>query len=330
MDTFLIVDKPPGLTSHDVVALMRAVVGERQIGHTGTLDPFATGVLALAIGGTTKMLQFLDESLKVYDLTIRLGTSTDTGDPTGQVIDTQPVPALDLSGVDAVLRTFLGDRMQSPPPFSAVKHEGRPLYWYARRGEPVTVPARPIKVHELRLMSVHEGVIKLVVTCSKGTYARVLAEEIAAALGTVGHLEGLARLRSGPFFLEDAVRMEELAAIVSAEEGLPWERVFRGKRDEPRVPWKPRDEVRAALLRRAIPPLRALAHLPIVDVDAVEARRVKHGNPPRALPSGLALGARYLVALGDELLAVGETTLRGPRLLRVIGVDDAPRSARRG
>lgn len=330
IETFLVVDKPPGLTSHDVVAVLRAVLGERQIGHTGTLDPFATGVLACAIGGTTKLLQFLDESIKVYDLTIALGAQTDTGDPTGEVVETRPVPAFDRARLDEVLAGFLGDRMQVPPAFSAVKHQGRPLYWYARRGEPVTVPARPIKVHEIRVVEVGPERLRLVATCSKGTYARVLAEEIAAALGTVGHLAALSRLQSGPFLLEDAVSMAELAAIVSGDPSLPWERVLRAHRDEERIPWRPRDEVRAKVLARALPPIRALASLPILDVPEVEARRVQHGNPPRGLPGAVRPGDRFLVVCGADLLAVAEVGPRGTRLLRVLGAEEPPRDRRGG
>ncbi len=323
MDLFFVVDKPAGITSHDVVAMVRAVVGEKQVGHTGTLDPFATGVLALAIGGTTKLLQYLDESVKVYDLTVALGRSTETGDPTGEVLQEAPVPPIDRAGVEAVLATFLGDRMQSPPAYSAVKHQGRPLYWYARRGEVVTVPARPIHVSEIRLLDVQPTELRLVVSCSKGTYARVLAEEIAEALGTVGHLSALSRLQSGPFLIEDAVTAEWLAETVSSEPGHPWTAVLRGRREDPRVQWKPRDEVRAAVKAKSMSPLRALSHLPLLDVDAEDARKVRFGNVPAALPLGVPVGGRYLVVHGDALLAVGEVTPRGPQLLRVLGAAES-------
>lgn len=329
MDLFLVVDKPAGITSHDVVAMIRAVVGERQVGHTGTLDPFATGVLAVAIGSTTKLMQYLDESLKVYDLTIALGASTDTGDPTGEVVEQAPVPPLDHAKVDAVLRTFLGDRMQVPPAYSAVKHQGRPLYWYARRGEPVTVPPRPITVHEIKLLDVAPNQLRLVVSCSKGTYARVLAEEIAAALGTVGHLSALSRLQSGPFRLADAVSVQWLAEVVAAEPAATWEEVLRPRRDQPRLPWKPRDEVRAAVRGKSISPLHALSHLPMVEVDEVDAKRVRFGNLPRALPVGVGLGGRYLLVRGPDLLAIAEVGTRGPKLLRVLGVELGDGGARR-
>ena len=208
---FLVVDKPAGITSHDVVALIRAVTGEKKVGHTGTLDPFATGVLALALGPATRLMQFLDESIKVYDMVIALGTATDTGDPTGQVVAEAPVPPLEAARVEEVLRTFLGERMQRPPAYSAVKHQGRPLYSYAREGVAVEVAARPITVRDLRLEGIEGARLRVVLSCSRGTYARVLAEEIGVALGTVGHLASLARLRSGPFVLEDAISMDQLA-----------------------------------------------------------------------------------------------------------------------
>jgi tRNA pseudouridine55 synthase len=146
VEGFLVFDKPPGITSHDVVAMLRAVLGIRKIGHTGTLDPFATGVLAIAIGSVTRLIQYLDEDLKVYDSLLVLGQATETGDPEGEVILEAPVPSVDSEAVRTVLRGFSGQRMQKPPMYSAVKVNGRPLYSYARAGETVDVPSRPIRV----------------------------------------------------------------------------------------------------------------------------------------------------------------------------------------
>ena len=207
---FLVVDKPEGITSHDVVAAVRAVTGIKKVGHTGTLDPFATGVLPLALGHATRLIQYLDESVKVYDMTIGLGQQTDTGDPTGTVTDTAPVPELEEAAVRKTLEGFLGDQMQTPPAYSAVKKDGKPLYHYARKGEAVEVAARPITIRALDLLGMEPGVLRVRLTCSRGTYARVLANDIAAALGTVGHLLALSRSQSGPFTLGAAISMASL------------------------------------------------------------------------------------------------------------------------
>lgn len=317
---FLVVDKPAGVTSHDVVAAVRAVTGVRKVGHTGTLDPFATGVLALALGGATRMVQYLDESVKVYDATISLGTATDTGDPTGEVIRAIDVPDLDEDHVRDVLESFIGERMQKPPPYSAVKVNGKPLYWYARRGETVEVKARPITITSLELVSLEADSLRVMIQCSRGTYARVIADEIATALGTAGHLSALARTRSGPFFIEDAISIEQLASIVSAEPDRAWMDVLFGKgKREDRVKWRPRDDVRAEVgtwLRR---PLEAMPDVPLLDVDADQAKRVRSGGLPAAVPGGVSVGDRFLVVQGDVLLAIAEVGARGPQVLRVLG-----------
>ncbi|MCA9570965.1 MAG: tRNA pseudouridine(55) synthase TruB [Myxococcales bacterium] len=316
---FLVIDKPAGITSHDVVAAVRAVTGAKKVGHTGTLDPFATGVLPLALGGATRLIQYLDESLKVYDATVALGSSTDTGDPTGQVLEEAPVPAVDASTVRAALDTFVGPRMQTPPAYSAVKKDGKPLYKYARAGEKVEVPARPITIHALDLTELTATHLRVRIECSRGTYARVLAEEIAEALGTKGHLSALARLQSGPFVIERSLGFEELASIVSAEPDRTWEEVLLSKgrpKTEPRVRWKRRDDVLAALEPRFLKPLQCLSHLPLVDVDQEEARRVLSGWVPPRVPPGVAEGAKYLLAEGDRVLAIAETTATDPRSVR--------------
>ncbi|MCA9573090.1 MAG: hypothetical protein KC656_34880, partial [Myxococcales bacterium] len=254
--------------------------------------------------------------------------ATDTGDPTGEVIRTSEVPTLDTEGVEAVLDGFLGDRMQVPPAYSAVKHKGKPLYWYARRGETVEVPPRPITVHATRLVSLDEGSLRVVLTCSRGTYARVLADEIAEALGTAGHLEALARLRSGPFLIEDALSMQDLSDLVSADPGRAWEDVLLSRRGGERVPWRPRDDVRQSLAKHLVSPVAALSHLPMLDVDADMAARVKRGHLPSTVPGGVALGDRYLVVHADELLAVAEMTARGPSASRVLSERDDRRRRR--
>jgi tRNA pseudouridine55 synthase len=320
LSAFLVVDKPPGLTSHDIVAIVRAVTGAKKVGHTGTLDPFATGVLPLALGGATRLIQFLDEGVKIYDATIRMGFATDTGDPTGQSIRELPLPTASEAEVAAVLTSFLGDRMQTPPAYSAVKFEGKPLYAYARKGQEVTVQARPVKIYDLRLVSYDRERLRIVITCSRGTYARVLADEIATALGTAGHLDALSRTRSGPFYLDGALTMPRLAEIVAGPTGRPWEDVLvrRKKAATDLVPWLPRDDVRAGLepyLRR---PIDALSHLPFVEVPPPLVERIRRGARPPVAPAGVEVGGRYLVVSGDRVLAVAEHGADGPTGVRVV------------
>lgn len=322
---FLIVDKPAGITSHDVVAAVRAVTGIKKVGHTGTLDPFATGVLPLALGPATRLIQYLDESLKVYDATVSLGSTTDTGDPTGEVVRELPVPPLDEAGVEEALAGFVGDRMQRPPAYSAVKVKGKPLYHYARRGEKVEAEARPITIHGMDLTELYDDELRVLISCSRGTYARVLADEIGMALGTAGHLSALMRPRSGPFFIEDAIDMPTLAGIVAGEPGHTWQEVLLSRsRGAERVPWRPRDQVVAALRPWLVRPFDALAHLPLADVRPTDARRIRNGATPPPAPAGVSYGERYLVVDGADLVAVAESTPRGPATLRVLPPDASP------
>lgn len=314
---FLVVDKPAGVTSHDVVAAVRACTGVKKVGHTGTLDPFATGVLPLALGRSTRLVQFLDESIKVYDAHIQLGAATDTGDPTGEVIREAPVPPLERAGVEAVLSTFLGERMQEPPAYSAVKVDGKPLYHYARKGQKVRAAPRAIMVHHLELLGLEPDTLRVRITCGRGTYARVLADEIATALGTAGHLKALCRDRSGPFYMEDAVDLPTLADWVRTAPGPDWRAVLMARRGEERVPWRPRDEVRAAVAEHMRSEVTSLGHLPMVDVPAADLVRVRNGGTPPPAPRGSRLGQRYLLVSGAELIAVAEHGTEGPKLLRV-------------
>lgn len=315
---FLVVDKPEGITSHDVVATLRAVTGVKKVGHTGTLDPFATGVLPLAFGPATRMIEYLDEGLKVYDATIRLGSATDTGDLTGEVVAEAPLPTLADAALAEVLDTFVGEQGQRPPMYSAVKVRGKPLYKYARKGETVEVAERRITVYGLEVVERADDHLRLMVHCSRGTYARVLADDIATALGSRGHLTALQRPRSGPFFIEDSLSMPVLADLVAPGSGKHWAEVLRPKRGEERVPWRPRDEVRAALGRWLKSPLEALHHLPIADVNASVAKRVRSGGAPPPPPRSVKVGERFVAAHGAELVAVLEVTDRGVRSLKVL------------
>lgn len=312
---FLVVDKPAGITSHDVVAMVRAVTGVQKVGHTGTLDPFATGVLALALGGATRLIPYLDEDLKVYDATVQLGAATDTGDPTGKVERELPVPTLDESGLREVLSRFHGVMMQAPPRYSAVKVRGKPLYAYAREGQDVEAAPRPTRIDGIELLEHGADWLRVRITCGRGTYARVLADEIATALGTAGHLSALRRDRSGPFVVADALRLEQLAQLAGGSED--WRAVLRPNRGPDRVRWAPRAAVLEGLAPWIKPAVAVMSHLPVVQVPPSERARVRGGAPP-APPPELPIGQLYLVAIGDELIAVAEREPRGPRLARVV------------
>jgi len=313
---FLAVDKPPGVTSHDVVAMFRAVTGARKVGHTGTLDPFATGVLALAFGSATRLISYLDEDLKVYDATIALGAATDTGDPTGAVIREAPIPPLDEAVVQAALGTFKGVRMQAPPRYSAVKVKGKALYAYAREGVEMEAAPRPIRIDGIELITLESSSLRVRIRCGRGTYARVLADEIAAELGTAGHLAALRREQTGPFLAEGAVTLEQLGQIVGGSSD--WAAVLRPARGPERVRWASRDAVLAALMPRMVRPADVLGHLPIVAINASERARLLSGGPMPMPPGHVPLGSSYLLMEGETVVAVGAREATGPRLARVI------------
>jgi tRNA pseudouridine55 synthase len=208
----LIVDKPTGLTSFDVVRKIRRAARTRDVGHGGTLDPLASGVLPICLGEATKLAQFLLDADKAYEVTLRLGVETDTDDADGAVTAEADARAVTEGAVQAALPAFRGPQQQVPPIYSALKREGRPLYSYARAGETVEIPPRPVVVHAfdlVRFASPDEVVLS--VRCSKGTYVRALARDLGRALGVGAHVTALRRTRSGPFALADA---RPLAAVL--------------------------------------------------------------------------------------------------------------------
>lgn len=213
---FLLVDKPSGVTSHDAVQAARRALGIRRIGHTGTLDPMARGLLILLIGRATAQQQAFQRHDKVYEAVIRLGAQTDTADADGRVVNTAPVPALDEAAVRGALRRFEGPLLQAPPAYSAVKVRGRPAYWWARRRRPVALAKRPVHVHELALLGMTPGTLTVRVHCSAGTYVRALAESVAQELGTLGHLSELVRVQVGSWRLADAVPLSWIRAADAA------------------------------------------------------------------------------------------------------------------
>ena len=211
MNGLLIVDKPEGLSSADVVRSAKRLL-HTKTGHLGTLDPFATGVLPLCLGDGTKIAQFLNEADKSYTGLIRLGIETDTGDPTGAVVRTEPIPAIDAAQLKQVANRFCGEVEQVPPMYSAIKRNGTPLYKLARRGIEVARQPRRVEIQSFELRQHGEDSLAFAVSCSKGTYVRVLAADVAAALGSVGHLTSLRRTRFGRFTEQQAISLEALAA----------------------------------------------------------------------------------------------------------------------
>jgi tRNA pseudouridine55 synthase len=211
MDGLLIIDKPEGITSAHVVAVVKRRL-HCKTGHLGTLDPFATGVLPVCLGEATKIAQFLNTADKEYSGVIQLGRATDTGDPTGSVVRTAPVPGVTGARLAEVRQGFLGEQMQVPPMYSAIKRDGTPLYKLAREGVWVERQPRRVRIQELALACQGADRIAFSVSCSKGTYVRVLAEEIAHGLGTVGHLATLRRTRFGRFVIDQAASLEALEA----------------------------------------------------------------------------------------------------------------------
>ena len=204
----LLVDKPAGITSHDVVDIARRAYGERSIGHLGTLDPFATGLLVLMLGRATRLATFIDNEPKVYDAVIRFGDETDTGDPTGDVIRSAPLPSRDT--VLAAIQSLTGDIRQVPPEFSAKKVAGAPAYRAARAGESVILAAVPVSVHEWKVAALDGAELSVSITCGGGTYIRALARDLGRACGSAAHLTALRRTRSGEFDVANASTIDDL------------------------------------------------------------------------------------------------------------------------
>ena len=274
---WLVVDKPAGLTSTAVVNKVRWAFGAKKAGHAGTLDPDATGVLAVALGEATKTVPYITDALKAYTFTVRLGQSTNTDDAEGEVIassDTRP----DDDEIKAALGQFVGDIMQVPPKFSAVKVDGQRAYKLARDGEDIELAARPLWVEELvmidRLDADH---VTLEMTCGKGGYVRAIARDLGASLGCHGHVRELRRIWSGPFDVSDGItlaRVEELAQQPELDTYLrPLE---EGLQDLPQVPATPEGAV-----------------------------KMRNGNPGMVLASDIEYGDECWASLDGKAVAVG-------------------------
>jgi tRNA pseudouridine55 synthase len=283
----LVVDKPAGPTSYDVVALVRRRLGARRVGHAGTLDPEATGVLPILVGEATKLMGYLADHDKEYRAVVRLGVRTDTQDLAGRVLSEQPVPALTAADVQAILPRFTGRIRQTPPMYSALHHEGRRLYELAREGVEVAREPREVVVHSIEVEALDGPLVTLRIVCGKGTYVRTLAADLGEALGCGAAVATLARLRVGPFALAQALSYAELE---------------RGPSE--------------ALRDRIMPPEAALRDWREVQLDQVSAEAFRHGR---------ALDSKGRVAPGPA--PTRETTLvrvHGPDgvLVGVGAVDD--------
>ncbi|MCC7355269.1 MAG: tRNA pseudouridine(55) synthase TruB [Anaerolineae bacterium] len=264
-------DKPKGWTSHDVVAQVRRLTGERRAGHAGTLDPLATGVLLVCLGAATRLAEYLQATQKTYRATVRLGQTTTTGDAEGEITAARPVPPLTVADLEEVLAAFRGPIVQRPPAHSAIKQDGVPLYRRARRGEVVEAPPRTITIYELNVVAWMPPHLMLDVVCSSGTYIRSLARDLGERVGCGGHLADLCRTASGRFRLEDAVSWERLASAVAVGE------------------WK-------GLVQ---PPHLALDGFTCVTVDAGNEGRLRHGMDISCLVPPPAERGYALSASGD-------------------------------
>jgi len=284
----LLLDKSPGMSSNGAVQRVKRLFQANKVGHTGSLDPIATGLLPLCLGEATKLSGFLLNTDKRYFTRVRLGRTTTTADIEGETLEEKPVPPLDEALIEAALQPFRGEIEQMPPMYSALKHQGRKLYELARQGKEVERVPRKISIYELRLAEFGEDWLDLDVHCSKGTYIRVLAEEVGAALGCGGYVEQLRRTAVGGFTLAQSVRFEDLETLD----------------DEARLAW--------------LLPVSAIAEeLPAFSLSADVAFFLRRGQPVFA-PNAPASGLLRLFTREGAFLGVGEVTddgLIAPRRL---------------
>ncbi len=220
MDGIINVNKEKGFTSHDVVAKLRGILHQKKIGHTGTLDPEAVGVLPVCLGKATKVCDLLTNKDKTYRAVCRLGVSTDTQDMTGQILQRGDFSRVTQERLKEVLESFIGDQLQVPPMYSALKINGKKLYELAREGKTVERKPRPIRIHSINLIKYRqmEGLFTMDVTCSKGTYIRTLCHDIGEKLGCFGAMESLQRTRVGVFTLENALTLEQIEVLMKQNE----------------------------------------------------------------------------------------------------------------
>ncbi|MFT3829732.1 MAG: tRNA pseudouridine(55) synthase TruB [Opitutaceae bacterium] len=217
-DGVLLIDKPTEHTSHDVVARVRHKLQQKRVGHAGTLDPMATGLLLVLVGKSTRLSQYLMSGDKEYEGEMTLGVVTNSQDAEGEVVETRPVPAdLDRAKIETVMQTFRGDQYQTPPMFSAIKVDGVPLYKMARKGEEIDREPRFIRIMAIEVLGVELPKVRFRVRCSKGTYVRTIAHDVGQKLGCGAHLSALRRTASGELRVEKAIKLEDFLALPPAE-----------------------------------------------------------------------------------------------------------------
>lgn len=274
---WIVIDKPAGLTSNAVVGKVRWAFNAKKAGHSGTLDPAATGVLAIALGEATKTVPFVTDALKSYSFTVRLGAATNTDDAEGEVTETSDTRPTDAE-IETALRAFEGEISQVPPAFSAVKIDGERAYAKARAGEDVALSARPLYVEEIRLTNrPNADLAEITMTCGKGGYVRAVARDLGQALGCFGHVTALRRDWSGPFDLDDAVTLDRIEDLARTE------------------------EIDTLLL----PLETALADLPEARCNAIAANALRHGNPADVIATDAEYGDEAWASHEGRAVAIG-------------------------
>jgi tRNA pseudouridine55 synthase len=280
MNGVLVIDKPGGMTSHDVVRKIRRICGTRRVGHAGTLDPMATGLLLVAVGEATRIVEYLMEGEKTYRATLQLGEATDTQDASGKTVASNEHYPRDEAVIRQAISTFLGQQQQVPPMYSAIKKNGVPLYRLARQGVEIEREPRYINVRQLQVLEIDLPRVTFEVVCSKGTYVRTLCHDIGLSLGTFAHMTDLRRIRSGSFELNEAVTLNDL------EQAAP--------------------EILAGMM---LPLAEGLRDYPACQLQTEAVQKLRHGIPPRAdeFSSATTLDEGEVVVLQDrdQTLAIG-------------------------
>lgn len=279
LDGALIIDKPKGPTSAKIVAGVKRLTGAKKVGHAGTLDPFATGVLVCCLNQSTRLTHFLLKEKKAYRAILRLGVETDTQDATGQVLAEKEVPSYQFERICLIFNRFLGLIHQQPPVYSALKHNGRPLYSFARNGQPIHKPPRPIHIYKLRILTIKLPEIHFEVVCSAGTYVRTLCADIGRQLGCGGHLTQLRRLSCGELAVTEALSLERLDQLCQTD----------------------------TLASHLIPMTRLVNNIPRFVADPVLIRTLIHGRPLTAKQIPLEMIAPINSAWANHVQVVDST-----------------------
>lgn len=283
VDGVLLLDKPQGLSSNQALQQVRRLLQAQKAGHTGTLDPMATGLLPVCLGEATKFSAQLLEADKTYRTRVQLGVVTDTGDAEGEVVERHPVAPLSVTEIEHVLERFRGEIEQTPPMYSALKHQGRKLYELAREGKTVERAVRRVTVYDARLLAAEGTAFELEVRVSKGTYIRTLAEDIGRALGCGAHITALRRLATGPFGAEGMLTIDRLEAL-------------------------PDQAAREAAL---LPVDVLVAHLPRLALDEAARQRIMQGQPVRLDVNDIAIGELARLYSAETFIGLG--VVSGPQ-----------------